>query len=291
MKNIELLNTFLNYLKLEKNYSELTLDKYKKNLLLFFKYVDKSIENIIEQDIRDFIYALYTKEYKKSTISNFISTIKSFFKYLYKREYISQNISIEIEYPKKEKRLPKIIYEKEFNTLLNVLVEGNKYSYRNKALLYLLYTTGIRVSECSNLKIKDIDFEKETILITGKGNKERIVPTTKKTLQLMLEYINLERNNLNKNEIEYLFINNKATQLTSRGIRTIIDNLCERSDVNLDMSPHIFRHTLATNLLSNGMDLRYVQKILGHSNLTSTQVYTNLTSKEIRKKYDRKMKR
>lgn len=293
MLNQDYIDEFLEYLKLEKNYSDYTILKYQTNLEYFSKFLDyksKKIDSLKLIDLKEFIHHLYNQKLDNSTISNYISTLKSFFKFLYFNKYISQNISKELSYPKKKQKLPKILYNNEVKMFINSIDTSKVYGTRNKALFLLLYSTGIRVSECSNLKLDNINFSEQIVSVLGKGNKERLVPINESVLEYLNIYIETERKNINKNNLDYLFINNKGGQLTSRGIRYLAEKISNTCNLN-NISPHTFRHSLATSLLRAGMDLRFIQEILGHSNLSSTEIYTSLNEEEIKNQYLDKMRR
>lgn len=289
---------FISYVEVEKNYSTHTRDKYLKNLSFFLEYLvetaslngnDINEEIILEvekEEIRKFLQQLYRLRFKSTTISNYISTLKSFYNFCLQKDYISVKIMNGIEYPKKEDRLPKILYDSEVDVFFSQIDISKKFGKRDRALCRLLYTTGIRVTECVSLKLSDINFKDEQIRVFGKGKKERIVPIHPYALDSLRIYLEVERDMYLKDKsIENVFINNRGGVLTARGVRDIIYRISSKASVSLDLSPHTFRHTLATKLLNNGMDLRMVQEILGHESLSSTEVYTHLTKEDLAKTY------
>lgn len=291
---------FLEKMKNEKNYSTLTVINYQQKLNYFKKYLDsisfKNKENILLEvstsDLRSFIYNLHLKHFKISSIKNYISTCKSFYNFCFEKKLMNFNPAEELEYPKQEKRLPKLIYNEDLKVFFNELEKEGKFFYRNKALFHLLYSSGMRVSECASVEINNIDFTNKCILISGKGNKERIVPISETSLKYIKKYIDLEREIYNKDKQESkLFISNFGEKITERGIRHITTSICKKCATNLEITPHKFRHTLATSLLNNGMDLRYIQEILGHVNLSTTEVYTQISIEQIKNKYEKLTRR
>lgn len=293
---MEDIKKFIQYLEVQKNYSPLTTDSYYYILEHYYHWVNTNIKQktweITKNQIKQYIYYLNMQQYTPATIAKYISTLKSFYKYLIINKKISKDYNLALEYPKKSKKLPQIMYEREIKEFFQQIDKKQKFGKRNYSLFLVLYTTGIRVEECSNLKIEDIDFIQSTIKVLGKGQKERIVPLHYLTQKEIENYINTERNILLHGEqSEYLFINNKNSQLTARGIRHITTKIAQKCSNHLKISPHTFRHTLATKLLNNGMDLRYIQEILGHSNLATTEVYTHLDVRTLNKTYQDKIKR
>lgn len=278
---------FLKYLKIERNYSNLTIINYGKDLKVFLKFLDENKINdykkVDYQLIRKFLEFLYEEEYSKKTISRHISSLRSFFKYLIKENIITNNPMTLISNPKLDKKLPKYLYYEEMEKILSIPDKTTPLGMRDLTILELLYSTGVRVSELVNIKIEDIDFNERTIKILGKGNKERIVLYSKILGKYLDDYL-LKRNMLNPNH-NYLFVNKFGNKLTDRGVRLIIDNILRKGMVDFHISPHMIRHTFATHLLDNGADLKCVQELLGHKNLSSTQIYTHISNEHLRKVY------
>jgi len=278
---------FLKYLKIEKNYSSLTIINYGKDLKVFLKFLEeKKVNNYNEIDyqfIRKFLEFLYEEEYSKKTIVRHISSLRSFFKYLIKENIIKNNPMILISNPKLDKKLPKYLYYEEMEKILSIPDRSTPLGMRDLTILEMLYSTGVRVSELVNIKIEDIDFNEKTIKILGKGNKERIVLYSKVLSNYLDDYL-IKRSTFKPNH-NYLFINKFGNKLTDRGIRLIIDNILKKGAVNFHISPHMIRHTFATHLLDNGADLKCVQELLGHKNLSSTQIYTHISNEHLRKVY------
>lgn len=282
------INKFLDYLKYEKNYSENTIIGYQNHLELFKKFLySKKITNINSVDytlIRNYINFLYEKEYNAKSICNHISSLRSFFKYLKNEDIIKNNPIILIENPKLEKKLPKYLYYEDIEKLLNIPDLNTDIGIRNALILELLYVTGIRVSELVNIKLSDIDYSKNKIIITGKGNKQRIVMYGKRCSNLLDKYL-IIRNNLLKEDNDYLLLGIKGKKINDRIIRKIINDISIKAGINLKISPHTFRHTFATHMLNEGADLRSVQELLGHENLSTTTIYTHVTNERLRSVY------
>lgn len=293
MNDNVLKDNYLDVLKYQKNYSKHTIIKYEliyKEYLIFLKEIKKSVKTAELKDLKLFVHMLYNKQYKSSTISNYISALKSFYKYLFNENIVKENITVNLHYPKKEKRLYEVIFKGEVKSFFNAIDTVEKLQSRNRALFLLLYASGIRVSECTNLKLEDLDFSQNIIKVFGKGKKERIVPVSKYVMQEVLSYIKTERETLNlKVNSQYVFLNFKGEPITDRGIRYLVDKFCKIGSVNSNISPHKFRHTLATNLLNNGMDLRIIQEILGHETLATTERYTHVSKMDMQRKYEQNM--
>ena len=280
---------FIEEIKIIKNYSDLTAEGYLKDLDLFLEYLNnndiKKYECITYQDIRDYINYLYDLNYKNKTISRHISSLKSFFKYLKKENIISDNPTSLISNPKLDKKLPKYLNYEDIEKLLNAFDNNNYIGLRNSLILEMLYSTGIRVSELVNIKLKDIDFTNRSIRITGKGNKERIVYFGHICLNLINRYLSISYPKLNINNIDYLLLSKRGKKINVREIRMIVDDAAQIAGLSMKISPHVLRHTFATHMLNDGADLRSVQELLGHENLSTTQIYTHLTNDKIRNVY------
>lgn len=278
---------FLKYLKIEKNYSNHTIINYGKDLKIFLNFLEENNINnykkIDYQLIRKFLEFLYDENYEKKTIARHISSLRSFFKYLIKENIIKENPMILISNPKLDKKLPKYLYSEQIEQILSIPDKTTPLGMRDLTILELLYSTGVRVSELVNIKIEDIDFNERTIKILGKGNKERIVLYSKVLSNYLTDYLE-KRNTFNPNH-SYLFINKFGNKLTDRGVRLIIDNILKKGMIDYHISPHMIRHTFATHLLDNGADLKCVQELLGHKNLSTTQIYTHISDEHLRQVY------
>ena len=283
-----LINSFLDYLKYERNYSNNTIIGYQNHLEIFIEYLsNKGINNINSVSyniIRNYINFLYEKKYNSKSICNHISSLRSFFKYLKNNDYVSSNPMTLIENPKLEKKLPKYLYYEDIEKILNIPDLNTDLGVRNALILEMLYVTGIRVSELINIKISDIDFTNCKIKILGKGNKERLVMYGNRCKLLLDKYLEIRKNFLKDNN-EYLFLGVKGKKINDRVIRSIINELSVKAGINLKISPHTFRHTFATHMLNEGADLRSVQELLGHENLSTTTIYTHVTNERLRNVY------
>ncbi len=278
---------FLKYLKIEKNYSDNTYKNYEKDLLEYQEYLNKENIDITKTNyklVRKYLTYMFDKNYSKKTISRHISTLRSFYKYLKEEKIIKNNPMLLISNPKLDKKLPNFLYYDELEILLNIPDKENILGLRDSLILELLYSTGVRVSELVNIKMKDINFNEKRILILGKGNKERYV-LYGNTLQELLElYLKNSREVLNKNS-EYLVLNKNGEKITDRGIRLIINKILKKGELDYHVSPHTLRHTFATHMLENGADLKSVQELLGHSSMSTTQIYTHITNERLRNVY------
>lgn len=285
----DLILKFIDELKYEKNYSELTVNGYLADLDMFLEYLNenniKSYNSIDYQKIRDYISYLYELDYNNKTICRHISAIRSFFKYLKINDYIDDNPCTLVSNPKLEKRLPKYLNFEEIEKLLNAFDNNNYLGLRNSLILELLYSTGIRVSEITNIRLKDISLSNKTIIIDGKGNKQRIVYFGNICLNLLKNYIEKSYQILNKDNSDYLLLSKTGKKINEREIRKVVDDASSIAGIKIKISPHVLRHTFATHMLTEGADLRSVQELLGHENLSTTQVYTHLTNEKIRNVY------
>ena len=277
-------NDFIKYIEVEKNYSDHTIISYREDLVEFFKYLDgKDVKKTDYKFIRTYLAYMFSKKYEKKTISRHISTLRSFYKYLYEEKIIDRNPMVLISNPKLDKKLPNFLYYDELEILLNIPDRSTILGLRNAVILEVLYSTGIRVSELVNIKLKDINFKDKKILILGKGNKERYVLYGEVLKNLLDEYL-VKREKLSNNS-DYLILNKNGTQITVRGIRSIISSILKQGELDFHVSPHTLRHTFATHMLENGADLKSVQELLGHENLSTTQVYTHVTNERLRSVY------
>jgi len=285
----DILLKFIDELIYEKKYSDLTVKGYLKDLDLFLEFLCenniKRYNDVKYGDIRLYITYLYELKYNNKTISRHISSLRSFFKYLKTQNIIDNNPVVLISNPKLEKKLPKYLNYEDLEKLLNIYPKNTNIGIRNSLVLEMLYSTGIRVSELINIKLNDISLGDKTIKITGKGNKERIVYFGSICHNLLKLYLDKSYNELNINNLIYLFVSKTGKQINDRQVRFIVADAAIMSGINMKISPHVLRHTFATHMLNDGADLRSVQELLGHENLSTTQVYTHLTNNRIRRVY------
>lgn len=284
----KIINEFIEYIE-NKNYSIHTINNYKKDLEDFNIFLkNKNINSINKIDyklLREYLASLYEKKYSSKTVARKISTLKSLYKYLIKNKKIIDNPMLLIKIPKIEKNLPKFLYTEQIEELLKIPKLDTKLGIRNALILEMLYSTGIRVSEIVNIKLKDINKFDKRILIYGKGNKERYVLYGSKLQELLNLYLKSSRDQLKKVDTDILLLNKNGTPLSDRGVRKIIDNIIKGSSIKMNISPHTLRHSFATHMLENGADIRIVQELLGHSSLSTTQIYTHVSNEKLRKVY------
>ena len=288
MEGKDIIYEFLDYISYEKKYSDYTEKNYELDLFKYFEYLDKNNLNYLTvkyKDVSNFTLFLAKQNYKSTTINRIDSSIRSFYNYLELEEKINGNPFKAASNLKVPKRLPNYFKYDEYLTMISV-IDKDDYEYRNRLILEMLFATGLRVSELSNIKIKDIDFSEREIKIMGKGSKERFVFYNKECANVLDSYLKEYRSKLlNGKDSEYLFINHLGDKLTDRGIRLIIDKIVKKSCIKSKVSPHTFRHTFATMLLNEGCNIKSVQELLGHSSLGTTGIYTHLTNDEVRLAY------
>lgn len=282
----DLIVEFLRYLLIDKGYSENTIESYKRDLDKFLEYnKNTSIDNISNEDLKKYIKYLNDNGLNEKSIARNISSLKSFYKFLVISKYISSNTSDSLYLPKIKKSLPSTLTEEEVFSLLDIELIDN-FSYRNKAMLELLYASGLRVSELVNLKLQDVDFSQDIIRTFGKGSKERIIPIGDYAKEYLEKYIYEYRGSMLKKESsEYIFLNNHGKQMTRQGFFKIIKKIAKEKGINKELSPHTLRHSFASHLLKYGADLRTIQELLGHSDISTTQIYTHITNEELKQNY------
>ncbi|WP_019242319.1 MULTISPECIES: tyrosine recombinase XerC [Bacillus] len=288
--NDEIVCSFLQYLQLEKNYSDYTVEYYQIDIDEFYMFMIeqsiKGLHTVTYFDARLYLTKLYERNLAKKSIARKTSSLRSFYKWLMREKMVTDNPFALVSLPKKEQKLPQFLYEKEITALFNSIKVDTALGKRDLALLEILYATGIRVSECCGLTLKDIDFSLGTILVHGKGKKDRYVPFGKYAEEALHMYINDARNELLKHvKHDFVFVNYRGEPITTRGIRYILTQLINNACRDGQLHPHMLRHSFATHLLNNGADLRSVQELLGHSNISSTQIYTHVTKEQLRKVY------
>ena len=282
----ESIEDFLRYLLIDKNYSNNTIESYKEDLLKFSEFFkSKNITDIDIDDLKRYVKYLNDQELNELSISRNISCIKSFYKYLNIEKIIDNNPSDSLFLPKVSKKLPNTLSEEEVDLLLDIKLT-DMYSYRNKAMLEVLYATGLRVSELVNLKMENIDFESDIIRTYGKGNKERVIPIGEYAKTYLEKYLNEYRYQMLKHgNNEYVFLNNHGKNMTRQGFFKIIKQIASDAGINKEISPHVLRHSFASHLLKHGADLRTIQELLGHSNVSTTQIYTHISNEELKENY------
>ena len=281
-----MINKYIEYLKYEKKLSENTIKSYQNDLKSFEYYFNSNIDKLSSNDIHSYISFLSKNGKTVSTIAHNITVINSFYTFACGEENGLVNPCENIISPKKPVRLPHYLTEEEVDLLLNIPL-NDAFSYRNKAMLELLYATGMRISELINLKFINLDLENDLVRVMGKGSKERLVPISDVAKGYLSIYIEVYRKTLLKNKnSEYLFINNQGNPISRQGFFKIIKKLCLEKNINKNVSPHVLRHSFATHLLANGADLRVIQEMLGHSDISTTQIYAHLINEKLKKDYN-----
>ncbi|MDM5223766.1 tyrosine recombinase XerC [Peribacillus sp. NJ11] len=287
------LSSFIEYLQIEKNSSHYTIENYKRDIQEFFLFLNEQgiadITSVEYFDVRLFLTNLYEKKLSKLTVARKTSCLRSFYKFLLREGDVKDNPFSLVSLPKKDQRLPRFLYEKEMKLLFSSLKKDSPIGIRNNALLELLYATGIRVSECCEIKLQDIDLSLGTVLVHGKGKKDRYVPVGRYAQEAIDLYIRTARMEMTSSDAKahvYLFVNFRGDPLTPRGVRYILNELIKKSAADGSLHPHMLRHSFATHLLNNGADIRTVQELLGHSKISSTQVYTHVTKDQLKKVYN-----
>lgn len=282
------LDDFINYLEYERNYSNNTIIAYKNNILQLINYLESininDIKSVKYETIRGYLSYLHENKYKSKSISRMISSMRSFFKYLKVENIITNNPMTLISNPKVEKKLPKYLTINEVESILSAPDMNDAVGVRDAFILELLYVSGIRVSELVNIKLNDIEESQRRIKILGKGNKERYVLYGSRCSELLKKYISV-RSNFLKYPNDYLILSKTGRKINTREIRNIINRIKVKAGVSISISPHTFRHTFATHMLNEGADLRAVQELLGHENLSTTTIYTHLTNEKLRRTY------
>jgi len=324
MEESTIIHKFLDYLRFERRFSEHTAKCYGADLTQFGEFIkgasesDQTDSELISSShheaepgtavatqvdlkvdqlllstqidtVRSYLGLLNEKQYSKATIARKLATLRSFYKFLVKRNYTSSNPVVSIRTPKQEKKLPRFLEYEEVKKLLSTPPVNTWLGARDKAILETLYSTGIRVSELVALNMDDIDFLGEVVHVRGKGKKERISPIGSSALQVIQHYMEYRNKRAQSNgnfDSKVLFVNKHGRRLSTRSVRRKMDKYLKMSGLDPAISPHTLRHSFATHMLNNGADLRSVQELLGHQSLSTTQIYTHLTTKRLKEVYD-----
>lgn len=287
MKIEEAIKKFLEYILKELNYSVQTYENYQRDLLSYSKFIvihKMDYLKITKIEVLDYLKFLDEMKYTNRSISRHLSSIRTFYNYLCDIKIVETNVFKRVKNPKVEKKLPNYLNIVEIEEILDSIKEDNAENIRDKCIFELLYATGMRASEASNIKLKDIDKNTSSIIVIGKGNKERIVYFGELARDLLNKYLNV-RDEFLVDGCEYLFLNKNGTQLKRESIGQIINKIINNSSIKHKISPHVLRHTFATHLLDNGADLRSVQELLGHENLRTTEIYTHVSNERLRAAY------
>lgn len=288
-----MITSFTDYLRFERRLSTNTIKSYNRDLLVFKKYIygneKKCPLDLSREKILLFLENLYKENYCESTVSRMLSTLRTFYKFLLIKGDVKKNPFIEIENPKMPKKIIKTMDENYVKNFLDRIPHSLKLEVRDKAMFELIYSSGMRVSEIINLKLTDIDYEENLIRCIGKGNKERIIPIGKSAIYYLDVYIKSARfklqNKKNKKSSAFVFLNKNGSGISRQGFWKVLKKYEKIFNLNKRIYPHLFRHSYATHMLERGADLRVVQELLGHSSISTTEIYTNINKKFIKNSY------
>lgn len=283
MSNIELFHDFLLY---EKRYSKKTADSYCLDIDLMRRFFAENgeieLEELTRDDIEDYLGALYS-EVKVSSLHRKIAAFRHFYKFLQKRWIIDENPTLLIRTPKMDKSLPHVLSREEMNKIIGFNYSDDLKGLRDRAIVEMLYSSGVRVGELVSIRVKDLDFRAKTVTVLGKGNKERLIPVTHQAVESIESYLLKRKGGKEPNAV--IFCNLRGGALTERGVQFILDGLALSCGIYRKITPHMLRHSFATHFLENGMNLRYLQHLLGHSNLSTTEIYTHISIEQLKKVY------
>lgn len=282
---MDTIKIFRDYLLHEKRYSINTAESYCLDIELMRRYFteqDLDLTDLDKDDLKDYLGSIYS-EVKASSLKRKIVAIRQFYLLLHKRKIIEDNPALTLSTPKQDGTLPGALTREEMARLIEYNYPQNLKGLRDRAIIEMLYSSGVRVGELISIKIKDLDFKGKTVYVLGKGKKERIIPVTSQAIDSIENYLMKRPTGKDKDSI--IFCNLKGGQLTESGVQYIIDNLAKNCGIYRKVTPHMLRHSFATHFLENGMNLRYIQHLLGHENLSTTEIYTHLSIEELTKVY------
>lgn len=289
-KSKDYLKNFELYLKIEKNFSTHTIKAYCADVLVFLIWAsDKDVKEIDAKKFGEYLYFIQQMNYSKTTIARKIASIRAFYGFLYNREIIDFNPTGTTKGPKLPKTLPDFLTTEEIETILTNVKIQSPAGYRNRVIFELLWVSGMRISELSGLNYENLNLEQNEIRVFGKGAKERIVLIPDKTKELLKNYIENVSDLIcktNKLPDSPLFINNHGYRLQNQSIRKALKQVVDSIELNKHVTPHVFRHSFATRLIENGADLRVVQELLGHANISNTQIYTHVSMQRLKSVYE-----
>ena len=305
-----LVRQFLDYLKLEKHFSDYTVRSYGADLVQFTQFlageigqasanlppgtmtpeqIDQRVVQLESLTIREFLAYLYAQNYTKSTTARKLATLRSFYKFLIRRGMLTTSPLATIRTPKQEKRLPKCLDLEQVQRLLDAPGDGDVLAARDRAMLEVLYSSGIRVSELVELEVGDLDLQEGVLRVRGKGRKDRLTPIGSQAINALHRYFEMRRSDprmSQSKDAHRVFLNKHGLSLSTRSVRRKLDKYLVEAGLDPGISPHTLRHSFATHLLNNGADLRSVQELLGHQSLSTTQIYTHLTTQRMKEAYD-----
>ena len=287
------LENFRTYILVEKNFSKHTAKAYCSDILDFLLWIgDTDVGEVTLAKVREYLHFIQKFNYKKNTIARKIASLRTFYKFLYREKRSDSNPAMSLNAPKRAKSLPKFLTPFEVEQILNNINIETPAGFRNKAILELLWATGMRVSELSGLNFEDLNLEENEIRVFGKGAKERIILVTDRAKSFLERYIKTARPiiakgyTVSENEDSSVFINSTGFRLQTQSIRKAINEVVDKIQLPKHVTPHVFRHSFATHLIENGADLRVVQELLGHASISNTQIYTHISSQHLKEVYN-----
>ncbi len=291
-KNDIYIDSYLTYIKVEKQLADNTIESYKNDITIFTRFLekeDKDVTQTTKNDIEDFLEELYDREYNENSVAHIITSLKSFYKYLILEKYTNDSPMINIHSPKLERKLPVYLTFKEIEALLEAPDQSTNEGLRDFAMIELMYSSGLRVTELISLRIRQLHLEQGYLSILGKGSKERIVPFGSKGKKAIEVYMEEARGLFydDKKSEDYLFLSRLGTPFTRQGFWKNLKEYTLKAGITKSISPHKLRHSFATHLLENGADLRMIQKMLGHSNISTTQIYTHVHYERLSKIFNK----
>lgn len=279
------IDQFLTYLQVVKNCSENTTSAYRNDLIQFLHFVSQDIkgwDQVTKRTLNAYVQSLQERKYASSTVARKVAAVKSFFHFMLDQKILGDDPTATLDSPKVKKRLPQILSPENIEALLEQpLHSDDSKAVRDKAFLELLYATGMRVSELVSLDVGDVDTERQNVRCSSKGNKQRLLPISERAKDALSNYLERARSALVKDpEEEALFLNHRGRRLTRQGLWLIIKGYVEAANLGIDVTPHTLRHSFATHLLNGGAELREVQRLLGHANISTTQIYTEINQSD-----------
>lgn len=287
------LEDFKSYLIVEKNFSKHTARAYYSDILSYLVWLDTSCLEVNFSKVREYLHFIQKFDYKKTTVARKIASIRTFYKYLYRERLVESNPAMNLNSPKRPKSLPKFLTTDEIEKILNGIKIDTPAGFRNRAILELLWATGMRVSELSGLNFGNLNLENNEITVFGKGAKERIVLVSDRAKNYLQRYLDSARSLVAKGfpleqitETTPVFINNTGYRLQNKTIRNVINDVVNSIKLPKKVTPHMFRHSFATKLIENGADLRVVQELLGHASISNTQIYTHVSTQHLKDVYN-----
>ena len=285
------LNEFKLYIEIERNFSKHTVTAYGSDILSFLIWLNnRSIEEVTYNVIREYLVYIQQFNYSKTTTARKIASLRTFYRFLYRERIVQTNPALGIHSTKRGKTLPEFLSESEIEQVLNNIKMDSPAGYRNRTILELLYATGMRISELSNLNFDNLNLDENEIKVFGKGAKERIVLVSQRAKKFLETYIKTVRYLIYKEENPQksapVFINKTGYRLQPQSVRLAINDVMQKIELPKHVTPHVFRHSFATKMLENGADLRVVQELLGHSSISNTQIYTHVSTERLKQSYN-----